>query len=322
MNKVKLYIYDNAKPHEHDVNSSGMTNLLYNTVPMSEKGIRDHCIITSPEEAEYFYMGQFSQDKREILNIKPNDYEYFRGNEAKHIMDIDGEGGFEASRRPAIPNWMKNSIITTNGPIKKYSDIEFLFTRPTFSHLLIDIINGKSENFDFPDKKSFGLRAFLNHKVRAATVHALHNGDFNKELHVNRKWQGLSDLGSQTQPDFVDTMLNNSISLCPRGSGIDSVRFWESCYYNRLPVIITDYDYFLFGEDHYDLSFCYRICNINMSPKYLLNELNKIYDTPLEDMKERAAAGKRYFETIVREYFSDPTLYFLNWLKEKNEKNN
>ena len=39
----------------------------------------------------------------------------------------------------------------------------------------------------------------------------------------------------------------------------------------------------------------------------------------LEDMRERANEGKKYFETIVREYFEDPTLYFLNWLEKKNE---
>ena len=139
MKKIKLYIYESAKGHEHDINSSGLSSLLYNTVPMSEKGINDHCVLTSPEEAEYFYMGQFSQDKREILKITPEDYKYFKGNESRHILDIDGEGGFEASDRPAIPDWLKDSVITTNGPIKKYSDIKFLFARPTFSHLLIDV---------------------------------------------------------------------------------------------------------------------------------------------------------------------------------------
>jgi hypothetical protein len=320
MKKIKLYVYDNAKKHEHDTNSSGMAAELYNTVPLSEKGILDHCVLVSPEEAEYFYMGQFSQDKRETLVAHPNNYKYFEGNEQRHILDIDGEGGFEASARPAIPPWLRKSIITTNGPLKKYSDIQFLFARPTFSHLLIDIIRNQKENFAFPKEKSFGLRIFLNHKVRAATVHALHNSDFKKEIHVNRKWQGLSPIGSKTQQDFVKTMLNNSISLCPRGSGIDSVRFWESCYFNRLPVVISDYDYFLFGEDHYDMSFCYRINNPNVNPSYIFDELKKIYETPIEDMEERAAKGKEYFETIVREYFADPTLYFLNWLEMKNEK--
>ena len=30
--------------------------------------------------------------------------------------------------------------------------------------------------------------------------------------------------------------------------------------------------------------------------------------------------AKNYFETIVREYFNDPTLYLLNWLNEHERK--
>ena len=103
------------------------------------------------------------------------------------------------------------------------------------------------------------------------------------------------------------------------GSCIDSVRFFESCYYNRLPVIVTDYEYYLFGEDTYNMDFCYRIHKKDINPKHVLEEMTKIYNTPLEDMRERANEGKKYFETIVREYFEDPTLYFLNWLEKKNE---
>tara|TARA_R100001082_G_scaffold110143_1_gene89138 strand:+ start:11992 stop:12933 length:942 start_codon:yes stop_codon:yes gene_type:complete len=312
MKKIKLYIYPNANPHDHDSSEH-----CKNTVPFSKVGIEKHCVLVSPQEADYFYMGQFNNDRGDLSKFKPEHFPYFKGNESRHICDIEGEGGFEASNRSHIPDWLHNSIITTMGPLKKYSNIQYLFTRPTFSHLFMDIIRNQKEDFKFPDKKSFGIRLFMNHKVRAATVMALHKSDFEKEIHVNRKWEGLSKIGSSTQKDFIETMLNNSISLCPRGSGIDSVRFFETCYYNRLPVIITDHDYYLFGEDTYDMSFCYRIHKIDTNPKYILDELQKIYNTPIEDMKEKANAAKQYFETIVREYFEDPTLYFLKWLELK-----
>jgi len=316
MKKIKLYIYPGANPHDHD-----STEHCVNTIPFSKKGIEEHCILTSAEEADYFYMGQLNNDRGDLFNTKPSDYEYFVGNESRHICDIEGEGGFEASNRAAIPMWLHDSIITTMGPLKSYSNIKMLFTRPTFSHLLMDIVRGQNENFDFPDKTSFGLRAFLNHKIRALLVYVLHNSEYEKELYVNRKWEGLSDIGSQTQQDFVETMVNNSVSLCPRGSGIDSVRLLETCYFNRVPVLISDHDYFLFAEDMYDTSFCYRICHKTMTPEYLRDELNKIYDTPHEELKEKAANGRKYFDTVVREYFDDPTKYFLKWLAtKKNEK--
>ena len=314
MKKIKLYVYPNAEPHDHD-----STEHCVNTVPMSKKGIESHCIIVPADEAEYFYMGQLNNDRGNLLRALPDHYSHFLGNESRHICDIEGEGGFEASNRPAIPRWLHNSIITTMGPLKKYSNIEFLFTRPTFSHLLMDIVDNGNEEFLFPEKISFGLRAYMNHKIRALTVYALHNSNFDKELRINRRWEGLSKIGSSVQQDFIDTMLNNSISLCPRGSGIDSVRLLETCYYNRVPVMISDHDYFLFAEDTHDTSFCYRICKKGMTPEYLHEEFKKIYETPHSELKKKANAARKYFDTAIKEYFEDPTLYFLKWLEKKNE---
>ena len=315
MKKINLYIYPNANPHDHD-----SSDFCEDSIPFSKKGIERHCNIVSAEKAEYFYMGQFNTDRGDLSRIKPTDFEFFQGNENKHICDIEGEGGFEASNRSAIPPWLWHSIITTMGPLKKYSHIEYLFTRPTFSRLLLDIINNRNEEFDFPKVNSLGLRAFLNHRIRAILVYVLHHGDYQKELHVNRKWEGLSVVGSNTQKEFIDTMLANNISLCPRGSGIDSVRLIESCYYNRVPVLISDHDYYMFGEDNYDTSFCYRICNTKMTPEYMKKELDKIYNTPNDILEKKANEAKVYFETIVREYFDDPTLYFLKWLEAKSEQ--
>jgi hypothetical protein len=224
MKKIKLYVYPHARPHDSD--SSGFCE---NSVPLSAEGIKKHCILTSPENADYFYMGQFNTDKRDLYYKKPTQFKFFHNSPERHICDIEGEGGFEASNRDAIPSWLHSSIITTMGPLKSYSNIEYLFTRPTFSKLLIDITKNRREQFDFPPDNSFGLRAFLNHKTRALLVYTLHNSDFKKEMVVNKKWEGLSTVGSNTQEEFIKTMLNNSISLCPRGSGIDSVRLIESC---------------------------------------------------------------------------------------------
>jgi len=321
MTKTKLYIYPHAKPHEHDTNSAGMSEHLQNTVPLSEKGIREHCIITSPDAADYFYMGQFAQDTGEILKIGPDSFKHFNGNENRHILDIDGEGGFEASNRPRIPDWLRESIITANGTLKKDQDIENLFTRPTFSHLLIDIVNNKNETFQFPEEKSFGFRGMVNCTTRALMLYTLHNmPDVKKDLKINTHWQGLSDIGSNTQKEFVEHMLRNSLSLCPRGSGIDSVRFLESCYFNRVPIVISDHDYFLFGEDLHDTSFCYRIFKGDMKPSDLHEQLTQIYNTPIEELKRRAKSAKIYFDQVVRRYFEDPTLYFLNWIETKNER--
>jgi len=303
--KNKLYIYPNAKNHVHD-----SMEHYRNTVPLSEKGIKENFIITTnPKEADYFYMGQISNDSYSSYNR--NTFKYLKDSPQNHIGDIEGEGG-----RP-IPYWLQNSIITTMGSLKKYSNIEKLFTRPTFSHLLIDIIRNQNEKFSIPSKKSFGFRGYLNHKMRAMMLHSLHHSDFEKELHFNKKWSGPSEIGGKVQQEYIETMKNNLISLCPRGTGIDSVRLVETCYYSRVPVLISDDDYYLVGEENGAHDFVFRIVGHDLNPELLREKLQIVYDTPLGELHDRAHAARQYFDSIIRNYFEDPTAYFLQWLKNE-----
>lgn len=305
---MKLYKYKNAKKHVHDT-----MKMYINTVPLSEKGISQHFTITEdPTRADYFYMGQLSNDK--FRSIRPEDFAYFDKNKEKHICDVEGEGG------QPIPTWLQDSIITTMGPLKTYKNVKKLFTRPTFSHLLLDIIKNRDENLSISTKKSFGFRGFINHKIRAMMLHSVHNSNFPKEIHINRKWSGPSEVGGKIQQDYIDTMSNNLLSLCPRGSGIDSVRLIESCYYSRVPILISDYDYFLVGEENCDLDFVFRITGRDLSPTKITEQLTEIYNTPIEELQDRAKRARSYFDTTIRRYFEDPTLFFLNWLTDENNE--
>jgi len=303
----KLYVYPHAKRHVHDD-----TEIYYNTVPMSEKGIKENFQLSSPDEADYFYMGQIPNDR--FNQFTPSAYKYLKGNESRHIVDVEGEGGM-----PIAP-WVHDCIVTTMGPLKRYSNMKYLFTRPTFSHLFLDIIKNRNEDFSLPTEKSFGFRGFLNHKMRMMMVHALHNSDFEKDMHINRTWSGPSPIGGDVQNRYIETMKNNLISLCPRGSGIDSVRLIETCYYKRVPVLISDHDYYLFGEDNGDLDFVYRITGENLTPEKIRDELDTIYNAPVEVLHERALAAREYFDNVIREYFKDPTKYLLNWLDKDGRR--
>jgi len=302
MNKKNIYLYKNALNHIHDE-----SEIHFNTVPLSKKGIHDYFnIVDNHSDADYFYMGQISNEQFHKYNRKT--FEFFNEFPERHIVDIEGEGGM-----PLVP-WIHDCIITTMGPLKQYSNIKHLFTRPTFSHLFLDIIKNRNEEFSLPTERSFGFRGFMNHKIRAMMVHALHNSDFKKELHINRAWSGPSIVGGDVQNKYIDTMNNNLISLCPRGSGIDSVRLIETCYYQRVPVLISDHDYYLFGEDAGDLDFVYRITGEDLTPQEIRNKLNIIYNAPMQELHERAVAAREYFDNVIREYFEDPTYYFLNWI--------
>jgi hypothetical protein len=303
MDKIKLYLYPNAKPHVHDVDYPE----YYNTVPMSKKGIQDHFVLTGPEDADYFYMGQLANDRWN--QFSPAQFQYFSGNENRHICDIEGEGG------QIIPNWLHNSIVTTMGPLKRYSNIYKLFARPTFSKLFLHIINSEKQDFDTPDKISFGFKGFINCQTRLQLAQGLQFPSvLETELSVNNKWNGPAEPGSAIQKEYIDMMMRHLVSLCPRGSGIDSVRLIESCYYNRVPVLISDEDYYLVGEDSYDTDFCFRYINPSISPFELQDFLQSIYDEGIDELNNRASLARKYFDNVIVEYFKDPTLFFLKWL--------
>tara|TARA_R100001509_G_scaffold161143_1_gene129934 strand:- start:8500 stop:9414 length:915 start_codon:yes stop_codon:yes gene_type:complete len=304
---MKLFVYDNAKGHVHDE-----TEHYKNTVPLSKRGIEQHFEITkNPNEADYFYMGQIGNDS--FRAYSPETFKYFSKHAHKHICDVEGEGGVQ------IVDWLKDGIITTMGPLKG-QNIPRLFTRPTFSTLLVDNVNNNTERFELPDNKTFGFRGYMNCKARGFMVYVLHHiAEIEKDIHINKVWSGPAAIGSDTHKVYVDTMLSNAVSLCPRGSGIDSVRFLESCYYNRVPVIISDLDYHLVGEDHHDMSFCFRLNIQDYNQEKLTKELLEINNTSQEELQFRASKAKEYFDQVIVKYFEDPTAYFLDWLSKQND---
>jgi hypothetical protein len=304
-----LFLYKNARPHAHDTEGA---KYYYNTVPMSEHGIKQHFkIVDDPSVADFFYMGQFSNDK--WYDYSPLSFQYFSGNENRHICDIEGEGG------QAIPEWLHNSIITTMGPLKRYENIFKLFTRPTFSRMLLDVVKKPQETFDLPEEVRFGFKGFLNHATRYHMAISTKDLDLPMSVSYNNNWSGPSEPGSEIQEEYIKLMKENFVSLCPRGSGIDSVRLIESCYFNRVPVMISDEDYFLVGEDHYDTSFCYRYIESNPIIKENISRfLTDIHNTNIEELTEKANKAKKYFNDVILKYFADPTKYFLDWLDNEH----
>lgn len=75
MIKPKLFLYRNRRPHAHDKDPSG---IYVNTVPMSEIGISEHFELSYPEDADYFYMGQFNNDAS-IHQYSPSSFEFLKG---------------------------------------------------------------------------------------------------------------------------------------------------------------------------------------------------------------------------------------------------
>ena len=296
---MKLYIYPNARPHIHD-----KVPIYYNCVPLSEKGIKDHCEIVNVEEADFLYMGQFD-DNCPTEDINPDKFEYYKIKPEKHIVDIEGD----QPNRDLI-SLFKDCIITANSVHKTYKNLK-VFVRPTFSALLMNLVK-RNDSFTLPNYKSFGFKGFLSHQSRINVAQAIDKTNLPCEIKFNNQWTNQDvDLLSDHVQEYERIMSEHCFSLCPRGSGIDSVRFYESCAYGRIPVVVGD-NLFL-GHDNYDMSFVIQLSD-KSSIEYLEKEFNKIYCMSGEEIIQRCVMARRYFEDVIKPYFTDPTKMFLEYL--------
>ena len=305
--KIKLYIYPHAKQHTHD-----KTDLYYNTVPLSKKGIQDHFVLSPPEKADYFYMGQLSDD----IVINKEKFEFFEGKEERHVCDIEGDW-FQKK----IPQWLEESILTINSVKKEYVEKNIkMFIRPTFSHLFMEIIKNNLElKFNFNDNRSFGFKGLPDPlHVREKMWAACKSSQIKFDIEFNDKWAAQTSPSSSLRKKYCKKIMGNTFSLCPRGSGLDSARFFESCFFSRIPVFISHSPY-IFGS-HYNIEkpFYFQI-DADLSVEEIRENLIKIHNTSTSDLKEMSYNSKMFFEDCVRNYFNDPTKNFLEWMENEEE---
>ena len=307
--KIKLYIYPQARGHVHDdpyAHHVGGVSQYINTVPLSKQGIEDHFELVSPNEAEYFYMGQFPDN---IPAPIPELFQFFKGKEHKHICDIEGDW-----KGRSLPEWLKNSILTINGARKEYSGVK-MFVRPTFSFLLIDLAKRwPSSNFPFNDNLKFGFKGTPDpHGVRVKMKQAFDQSGLEGTVILNNRWMAQNHPSDQNTIDYIQLLLGNTFSLCPMGAGFDSIRFFESCFFARIPIVISDI--FVPFEKEFNKPFFFQI-NYNLSSEEISHKLIEIQNTDISTLKEMSSNAKEYFEVYIKEYFKDPTLSFIKWLKQ------
>tara|TARA_R110000796_G_scaffold137919_5_gene253996 strand:+ start:2641 stop:3573 length:933 start_codon:yes stop_codon:yes gene_type:complete len=309
MEKLRLYIYPNALPHAHD-----KEDIYRNTVPLSEDGIKKHCQIVSAQDAEYFYMGQIS-DGVDLPNL--SDFEHFSGKENKHICDIEGDW---LTKR--LPTWLESSTLTMNGVRTEYVEKNIkIFTRPTFTYLLMDIIkNNRKIKHTFNDNKKFGFKGYhdpFGVRSKMADACRLANGSIDYDIEFNNSWAARSGPNSEITKDYCKKILRSTFSLCPRGTGVDTVRFFESCFFSRIPVVISNCR--VFGHEYgIDNPFYFQI-DSDLTADQITKKLCEIQEYPVDKLKNMSYNAKEYFENYVRKYFEDPTLTFINWLKEEKD---
>lgn len=277
-------------------------------MPLSEKGISEHCELVSPEEADYFYMGQYSQFHKKI-NL--NDFEFFKGNESKHIIDIEGDWSGQQIPRKKLGEFISEDlypcIMTINGAEKKYQELKLrMFVRPTFSYLLMAIIRNeiKPEQKKYSGQDTFFFKGVKDpFGVREEMVENFRTSSYSGNVSLNKKWQAKNNPVSENTGKYIEGLKSHTFSLCPSGAGVDSIRFFESCFYGCIPVLISDCGIPFENEfkEKYNQDFYIRGLPENINN----------YDLPR--LTENC---QKYFNEFIRPYFADPTLTFLNWLNK------
>ena len=298
---MNIYLYPNHKSHAHDGDLP-----YHNTTPMSAEGIIKHCKLVGPDEADFFYMGQITDVT--IESMSENEFTYINQFPKKHMLDLEGDWHAHCA-----PNWVINCIKSGNAT-KKEHYIQPFCIRPAMSYLLVSLGRDTPDYVPvFPENKSFGFKGFADlMNIRSRMAGCIRTAKLPAEIEFNYTWCARQDLSSRVVDEYMRIMIEHIFALCPRGMGMDTIRFYEACFFARVPVLISDMK--LMGEDYYDTSFVFHISPY-ANDEEMTKQLIEIYNTPMNELIERGKLARQYFLDVVVNYFQDPTLYFINFLK-------
>jgi hypothetical protein len=247
-------------------------------VPFSEEGIAQHCELVGPDDAEFFYCGQFDDLSRHLM--RPERFPYFYRRESDHIFDLQGDHSDSQ-----IPTAFRHSLFTAQNATKDKRDWNLL-ARPPYSRLLLDMVkNPRAPMFPkqhgavfIGQKDPNGVRERLYRRIQDGCY-----GDLPVVWHWREKWNAFTSVDSPEVKSYEEEMSRWEIALCPTGYGQATIRYYEACGFGMTPA-----------EYGSGLRFLDHLC----PPKL----------EPLD-----------YFE-LVRQYFNDPTGFFLNLFGLVKEK--
>ena len=299
----KLFVYPSANDMIHDA-----TEGLENTIPFCKAGIeKNFDVVTEPSEADYFFMGQVAD--KNVWQLHPNRFEFFKGNEHRHIIDLEGDW-----RDYEHPEWLKDSlIITGHARLDSVGVFNRRFVRPVISPLLVRLVRNRPE-YELPVKRGFWFQGQrdsrgLREKVRQAVALTGLPYDYK----YNDRWGVFLDSGHSLVKEYLEKACIWSHALCPVGEG-PACRYYEMALLGRPAVLIGDYEVFNERSVLSAYNFPIRI-RTNESLELIASKLKEIYDGHNEANDISAAVA---YGAELQRYFDDPTTYYMNWLASQS----
>lgn len=315
---MKLYIYPHANIHTHDKIPE-----FVGTTPFCQSGIKKHCqVVNDPDKADFCYMGQISDGNMDdpANPMTEESFTYLRGQESKHILDLEGDWCDDLRYtacgygRMVAPDWVLKCI-KSSAATKKAHWVQPIMARPHLSPLLVYLSQLPECDLEYPESISFGFKGQPDpFGTRIRTAECLQRAGIANEMNFNKSWGGKNGLDSPAVSEYIDIMYRNLLSVCAEGVCSTSIRFYETCFFGRVPVIIGDQAVLEQGD--YDTSFIYHV-NPRCNDSQLTDQLQKIANAPHSELIEKAKAARQYFLDVVVKYFQDPTAYMIDWMQRK-----
>lgn len=288
---MKIYIYPNINWPIHD-----QTEHYKGVVPFSQfhMDLFEH---VGPDEADIIYMGQIGDSHQLDLSKFP----YLNKYRDKHWIDIEGDW-----LNREIPRELDGINLTINGAVRGIeSRFNKIFVRPTFSTFLVSNLNTLWPSH--PNYKSIGFQGYPDPFGLRRRLQSIMS-QFPGEYVLTDNWNGPAKIAGSEHKSYQYLMLRNLFHLCPRGCGHDSVRFFESCLMEHIPIVVGDN--ILFGElDGLDTSFAFQISQYQ-SLQSISEQIRKILSIDWNEINFRISQIKDY-NNYIRLYFENPTKYLL-----------
>lgn len=158
-----------------------------------------------------------------------------------------------------------------------------------------------------PNKKKDLLYSFIGaetHPVRKKIFDMKHIK--NSVIKRRNKWHPFSEEYEKYTKEYSNILSRSRFSLCPRGTGPNSIRFWESLHAGAIPILLSD-------EMTLPLGFDWTNCFVQIPEKEVDNFkeiLKKISPAEEEKMRDRcynAAKAFSYdnFINPIRIYYNE-----------------
>lgn len=306
-NQTKIFVYPNARTQTHD-----KINDLWDTIPMCIEGLNKHFqIVTDPTAADLLFMGMISCGT--VHEFKESDFKYLRTYPEKHIFEMEGDWTSNYA-----PPWL--SKITRSGNTSKPENMKGLaYIRPVIGNFLTYLAKDNPEyELQFPAEKTWCFRGFPDpFGTRVRIMNLMNRLKIPGNYSLTNKFGAGQDLSSENVRKYYSLLYTHLISLCPEGAGADTIRFYETCFFGRVPVVIGNSRWIprWLNDDQYDMSFVYTISPA-LPDDQIAQTIMKIHNEPYEQLVERGRLARKYFQEVVVEYFKDPTQQFINFLKK------